>query len=71
MIKDLEKKIRDIDQEGEDDPDHFKELMELLIEDNYKFNEIKDRIALMLMNKTQGDYGITDQMIETDIDDHP
>ncbi len=71
MIKDLKKKISDIDEDNEDDPDLLKELQDLLIEDSSKFNEIKDRIALMLMNKTQEDYGITDQMIEKNIDDHP
>lgn len=64
MIMDLKNKINEIDEENEDDPDLLEELKDLLIEDSSKFNEIKDRIALMLMNKTQQDYGITDQMIE-------
>jgi len=46
-------------------------MKELLEDENEIFNDIKDRMALMLTNKTKEDFGITDELIETPIDDLP
>ena len=46
-------------------------MKELLADNNELFNDIKDRMALMLTNKTKEDFGITDELIETPIDELP
>jgi len=46
-------------------------MKELLADNNELFDDIKDRMALMLTNKTNEDFGITDELIETPIDELP
>jgi len=46
-------------------------MKELLADNNELFDDIKDRMALMLTNKTKEDFGITDELIETPIDELP
>jgi hypothetical protein len=46
-------------------------MKQLLEDGNEIFIDIKDRMALMLTNKTKEDFGITDELIETPIDEHP
>jgi len=46
-------------------------MKELLADNNELFDDIKDRMALMLTNKTKEDFGITDELIETPINELP